>query len=125
MDGPLSACVVLKVLYWVWEVLTQQARGHTVLQSSKAAQPSWLSSCWVQLAARTASKESSALFISLAAGLSLLNELHQQLEQVFFTHRGFTDLYESSLVSHYFGGFEQVLWDILLQHGSFLGLVRL
>lgn len=99
MDAPLSACVVLKVLYEVWEVWTQPS----VFQSSRAAQPFRCSSSSLWL---TASKELSALVISLAAGLSLLNELHQQLEQVFFTHRGFADLSESSLVPHYFGDFE-------------------
>lgn len=78
----------------------------TVLQSSRAVQPSRFSSCQVQPVPCTASKEPSALFISLAAGLSLLNELHQQLEQVFLTHRGFTDLSESSLVPHHLGVFE-------------------
>lgn len=109
MVAPLSACVVLKVLYKLWEVWT----NHSVLQSSRAAQPSWCCSCQVQPAAHTASKEHSALSISLAAGLSLLNELHQQLEQVFCTHRGFADLSESSLVPHYFGGFEEVFWGML------------
>lgn len=51
-------------------------RGRTVLQSSGH------SSCWVQPVALTASKEPSALFSS---GLSLLNELRQQLERLFYS----------------------------------------
>lgn len=75
--------------------------GHAELQGSAALWPFQLQG---PACGSHSSKELLALSISLVVGLSLLNELHQRLDQVFFTHRGFADLSESSLVPAVFGG---------------------